>query len=459
MQTVNSYDIYDTLIARRTIEPIGIFETIEKELNFQHFSRLRRECESCCVHPTFDDIYAELQKKTDCNDITIKLLKSYELATEISHSYLIRTNYSRVSDGDILVSDMYFSQEQLEYILRCLGLNKRVVIYSSSSCKKSKHDGDMYDYLKTKYDIKKHLGDNIYADIQKAEEHGIPAELTRLSPLNKNEKFFVANGLQDFAFFIREFRHSTVYSIDSNEYALFMNQASFNLPILILECIYLHMCLQKENRNTVLFLTRDSCLLIHLFKKLYPQYNSIEYLTSRLITLKHCNEEYEAYVRNLYDDKTCMIYDGNGTFNSSKQLFLKLFDKLPRVHIFAFHNSEHLFDECTANLIDNIDGVLIECYNIDTKGSVQMLSNGTFCYTLPEHPLKVGIIYKETCEKLIEFIDSMHFNITEYISRYIPSLEEINTTINLFFKHNTNTPFIDKDQFTNLDILIQKRDR
>jgi len=96
MQTVNSnsYDIYDTLIARRTIEPIGIFETIEKELNFQHFSSLRRACESCRVHPTFDDIYAELQKKTDCNDITIKLLKSYELATEISHSYLIRTNYS-----------------------------------------------------------------------------------------------------------------------------------------------------------------------------------------------------------------------------------------------------------------------------------------------------------------------------------------------------------------------------
>ena len=71
---------------------------------------------------------------------------------------------------------MYFSQDQLENILRCLDFNKIVMIYSSSSCKKSKHNGSMYDYLKTKYQIEKHMGDNIYADIQKVEARGIPAE-------------------------------------------------------------------------------------------------------------------------------------------------------------------------------------------------------------------------------------------------------------------------------------------
>ena len=219
------------------------------------------------------------------------------------------------------------------------------------------------------------------------------------------------------------------------------------------------MCLQKEHQNTILFSTRDSCLLIHLFKQLYPQYNSIEFLTSRLITLQHCNEEYDTYVRNLYDDKTCIIYDGNGSFKPSKQLFLKIFDKFPRVHFFSYPDPEHLFNECTANVINNDKGVLIECYNIHTRGSVQKLSNGTFDYAQSEHPVKVGTIYKETCQHLMEFLSYKHFNITEYITQHKPNIKEIDTLINLFFKNNKDTPFIDMDKFLSIDGLIKNRDR
>ena len=118
-----------------------------------------------------------------------------------------------------------------------------------------------------------------------------------------------------------------------------------------------------------------------------------------------------------------------------------------------------MFNECTANVINNDKGVLIECYNIDTRGSVQKLSNGTFDYVQSEHPVKVGTIYKETCQHLMEFISYKHFNTTEYISQHKPNIKEIDTLINLFFKNNKDTPFIDMDQFLSIDELIKKRDR
>ena len=129
------------------------------------------------------------------------------------------------------------------------------------------------------------------------------------------------NGLSDFAFFVREFRHSTIYPIDSDEYILFHIQASYNLPMLVLISVYLHLLLRNEGRHTILFSMRDLCLLIEVFKHFFPQYNAKPFMTSCVISQRFCNT------------------DSNGMFRSSRDLFMKLFDKLPCVHYFSFVNS------------------------------------------------------------------------------------------------------------------------
>ena len=453
MKSVNSFDIYDTLIARRTCSPCEIFDIIEKELRIAQFKLIRtrteNELDSCA---TFDDIYDALSKKLN-NPLLVLLLKNYEMMTEIKHSYLIETNCCKVKDGDILVSDMYYSNDQLSFILKCLGFNRNVSIYSSASCKKSKRLGNMYTYLQSQFQIKKHLGDNYESDVVKAQSYGITAELTTLSCMNENERFFMNNGLSDFAFFLREFRHSTIYPIDSDEYTLFHNQASYNLPMLVLISVYLHLLLRNEGRDTVLFSMRDSCLLIEVFKHLFPQYNAKPFMMSRVIMQRFCNTEYEEYVRNMYDDTTCIIYDSNGTFRSSKDLFMKLFGKLPRVHYFSFVNSAaNRFDGLSMNLSNDIVAMSIECFNISTNGCVKELYDGNFSFLQNEFPEKIGFVYKETCEK---FVTKESFDIVSYIEKQKPNIEQLNELIQLFCKENKEKAFIPDDYYATYDTMLR----
>ena len=109
-----SFDIFDTLVTRKTATPKGIFALMQKELkdnsdfskelreNFYSI-RIESECnarERCknqinCTEITFDDIYNEMQLAYGLSDDLKEYLKSLEIKTESENLVSISENLNR----------------------------------------------------------------------------------------------------------------------------------------------------------------------------------------------------------------------------------------------------------------------------------------------------------------------------------------------------------------------------
>jgi len=395
---VNSFDVFDTLLARKVESPHGIFTIIENNFPFPNFTYYRGNAENNS-DGTFDDIYKKFGELYNVDKETCDKLKEFELNTEMEYSYLIKNNCNRVKDGDILVSDMYLGEENIMKILKYHGFDKQVKLFASSNGKSSR---TIWPKLQKDYNINLHLGDNEYSDVHSARSFGINAELSLEHAFNKTEIFFLNNNFRDFGLLIREFRHQNPFSASSLQYKLFNDQAKFNIPCLIMFSQSLYEIMMNEKRTKLLLLTRDGCLLIKIFKLLYPDIECLELESSRKIH-DFPNEEYKTYLKNNYDPKTCLISDLYGNFISGRKIYKSLFGCLPRVHLFGFNNT------CGYSL--EYDGLSyfsfqnIESFNCDTKGSLYKLENNVFYrYPLLEYSLKDAEIYKETVDEFCKFM-------------------------------------------------------
>ena len=148
---VNSFDVFDTLIARNVKHPTDIFDIIEKTYPYPNFKKYRIMSEKK-RGLTLNTIYDEFKKKCHVSRDIVELLQEFEIQTEINNSSLIMSNVNLVNDGDILISDMYLSSSQILRILKALGFTKNVKIYSSSMGL-SKNKGTLYEHLLNEYNI------------------------------------------------------------------------------------------------------------------------------------------------------------------------------------------------------------------------------------------------------------------------------------------------------------------
>ena len=395
---INSFDVFDTLLARRTFNPVDIFDIIEKNFPYKNFKNIR-----CCAqnmsNGTFDDIYDKFQNITCIDENTKNLLKNFEIQMEIDNSYLITTNVNRIKNHDILISDMYLNDTHIMHILKSIGFDKKVKLYASPG---GKHTGEIWKRLKNEYFFGVHLGDNLHSDINMAQKNNINAEHTTIYSWNNTELFFKDNNLMDLAILLREFRHMNPYDIDTNEYQLYNDQATYNIPILYLLCHILKDILQKENRNTILFSTRDSCNIQLLFEFLFPEYNSIRLECSRII-YKNPTDEYKNYLKSIYNHDTCLIFDLNGSFSSGRELYKEIFGVYPRVHLASYQkNSADIYEGLTFTLINC---GYIEILNFDIVGVLLKLENETFIRApINNYYLEDALIYKNTFRQFIKFL-------------------------------------------------------
>lgn len=396
---INSFDVFDTLLARRTFYPTDIFDIIEKKFPYQDFKNIRCHAQNIS-NGTFDDIYDKFQNVTGIDDNTKNLLKNFEIQTEINNSYLISTNVNRVQDGDILISDMYLNDTQIMHILNSIDFDKKVKLYVSPD---GKSTGEIWKMLKNEYFFGIHLGDNLHSDVNMAQKNGINAEHTSIHMWNNTELFFKDKNLMDLAVLLREFRHMNPYDKNSKEYQLYNDQACFNIPILYLLCHILKDILQKENRDTILFSTRDSCLIKPLFEYLFPEYKSLSLECSRMV-YKYPNDEYKNYLKSIYNHDTCLIFDLHGSFSSGRELYKEIFGVYPRVHLASYqktHGSSY-YAGLTFNLCDIYS---LESYNFDIVGVLTKLEKGTFIRApINNYYLEDALIYKNTVKQFIDFL-------------------------------------------------------
>ncbi|WP_034445657.1 hypothetical protein [Butyrivibrio sp. AE2032] len=200
-----SFDVFDTVITRKTVRPDGIFafmqdvvindetfSTIPKYLK-DNFFDIRRDTERFIrelyktngiqeIH--IEEIYGKIKQLWQLSDATVKKLIELEIKTELENVLPIKRTIDKIMDlineGGmvIFISDMYLSETTIRNMLEKADnrLND-IPLYVSCEYGKTKVSGDLYkmvgDIYKVNYDEWIHEGDNQFSDIEVPEKMGI----------------------------------------------------------------------------------------------------------------------------------------------------------------------------------------------------------------------------------------------------------------------------------------------
>ena len=263
MIRLKSFDIFDTLIARRCIDPHDIFRAIEIKSGFENFCQLRIEAERQISNGEYnlDDIYSKFQFDTGIDEVKMLELKNLELQEEFDNVIPIQENISKVSEGDLLISDMYLPRHIIGQLVSIAGCKREVPIIVSSH---GKSQGYIWPILKQHVEIDLHTGDNINADIQSPRAHAIRCRHTDVSNLNNVEAFLKSAGLLQLCKAIRELRLS---QHDENPLLQVWTQAQckYNIPLLALSVFHIFNECIALDRETVLLSSRDCYFLKRIF--------------------------------------------------------------------------------------------------------------------------------------------------------------------------------------------------
>lgn len=185
--SIVSFDIFDTLIMRKTLYPTDVFELvsqkIDKKLSVKFDfvkERIFAEKQILIQNPTFDLIYNNLQKNVNITNTEKEYLKKLEFELERSvisprKKMIEFLNYSKDIGKDVyLVSDMYYTKGKLEELLITNGIQgyKELLISCEHGNTKSENlFKKLKGYIGEQSCI--HIGDNYEADIISAKRNNI----------------------------------------------------------------------------------------------------------------------------------------------------------------------------------------------------------------------------------------------------------------------------------------------
>jgi SAM-dependent methyltransferase len=395
MQSVHSFDIFDTLLARSVQLPTDIFDIIEKKMPYPNFKSLRIQAQDHSNH-TIENIYYHFKLLTNESDESIRKIREFELKTEMENTIPIVSNIAKIKNGDIFVSDMYLSHDEIIQLLNYHNINTNIPLYVSPSGKSS---GYMWEKLIQTYNIINHTGDNYYSDITMASHFGITGVYTQIHRFSNLETKLI-DPYHDLCTFLRRFRLMNPYDETTIEYKLYDNQIQYNIPLLLFMCRKVANILACENRTKVLFLSRDGCFIYKLFSFLYPEYNSYYVYSSRIINQNYTNS-YVDYLKQIYNKDDCLLFDLHGSFESGRKLYVETFGDLPRIFIFDlskecnyYHGITHITKYCS----------LIEIFNQDMNGSLIDFKHNGPIHMPTETPLKYIKVMHDTIDQFISYI-------------------------------------------------------
>jgi predicted HAD superfamily hydrolase len=207
---VVSFDIFDTLVHRRVLAPVDVFELVrlrafEDKRSLLHHNLLsnyvngRIQAESVARsrrveefsgegEVTLDEIYSQFQKSTDCPPALVQWLKELEISSErgvLYQSAYGKKLYDQAVASNcsvVFISDMYLPSSFLQEVLVSLGFlgARDIPIFVSGETRLSKHSGALYNYVSEQLGVEctsawLHVGDNVHSDIHMAQRVGLTA--------------------------------------------------------------------------------------------------------------------------------------------------------------------------------------------------------------------------------------------------------------------------------------------
>jgi hypothetical protein len=322
---IQSFDLFDTLIARYCARPAAIFESVESKSLYKNFAKIRENIERDLWNNgdyTFDDIYDQILIHTGWTTQQINHLKILELAEEWKNIFPIAETVSKVHPGDIIITDMYLPYSFIENIVykKC-GLQGISIFLSSHG----KSHGTIWPKVKTQNTILRHYGDNLHSDVNQAKKHDITPIHVSLHNWTFSENALNSAGMVDYSKVIRKCRLST-FTFDKVMRESQLVQYELNIPFLFLSSILLIRHAKKIKATTLLMCGRDCNLWIGLMRyvvSLSDYKPEINYFpSSRELFLKN-DPNYLAYFHHIRGDRN-IIVDISGTGRTPTNFIAKI---------------------------------------------------------------------------------------------------------------------------------------
>lgn len=341
---VVSFDVFDTLIFRPFSEPTDLFFLLGNQLEYMDFKRIRCEMEwkarekkykkDKSYEVTLDDIYEVLSEQTG---IKKKEAMEAEFALEcefcFANPYMKQVVSHLKAKGKriIITSDMYLNTEQIKTLLQTCGYEDFVTYYVSCDLRKSKNEGNLYDYIRSQEGTDKsyaHVGDNYISDVERAKDHKfVPFHYVNVNVAGEPFRPYdmsvitggiyrglvnshIHNGLNSYS---REYEYGYIYG------GLFVTGY----------CQFIHQYVKEQDIDKILFLARDGDVLSKAYQILYPEESeNWEYVYwSRLAALKLSARYYKYdYFRRFLYHKVNQNYTLEQIFSS-----MELTDMLPEL--------------------------------------------------------------------------------------------------------------------------------
>lgn len=264
LPTLYSFDIFDTLIGRKTLQPRGIFyhvmdmicQSSEKfpEIFKTEYVAIRMQAEANVrefvkksighFEITFDAIFDYLTDIYQLPHKQVSLLKKWELSAELENVIPLsnQLNFAEqlVQDGEqvVLISDMYLPKEIISEMIRKVSpVLAQVPLFLSSDYRVQKTTQklflEVYRYFKP-YSFKEwhHYGDNKIADGEKAKNMGIITHIHITPNFNTYEQSFI-NRCKDYDSYLLAgmFSHvRTSLNLNEKEYFAFAHIGCYFVP-------------------------------------------------------------------------------------------------------------------------------------------------------------------------------------------------------------------------------------
>lgn len=220
---MNSWDCFDTLIARLYFHPKTVFDEVGRRIGDPDFRTKRVHAEKAS-NKTYEDIYARLPG----------IDPQIELDVELEHNFAINENIIQVKDGDLILSDMYLPADFIMKMLRNVGMGRDVDIIVTPNGKKK---GWIWDEVKSKYNIENHYGDNKKSDVLSAQANGVNGVHYTNFELNDTERMVYKHDKQ-LGLWMRCTRLQCPFN-DERHIKFWNDQANINLPVLALATLEL----------------------------------------------------------------------------------------------------------------------------------------------------------------------------------------------------------------------------
>ena len=286
-----SFDIFDTLVTRRTATPQGIFAIIQEILlkdskyfniplyvreNFYDY-RVRAEqyqysynnCVNNYSDCSFDEIYQNFIDNFSLSEKDVLLLKELELETEYKILVPIQKNIDLLKDlitqnnKVVLISDMYHSSNTIrKWLLKFDNIFENITIYVSNEYKAKKRGGELYKKVKDIECVEfcnwQHIGDNIVSDVNDAKALGIKAIKYDYPALASYERFANDRSKSSSNMLILGCAKNLKLNSESSKYNI---GASLTSPILVPYVLWVLKESIRKGYKTLYFIARDGYLL------------------------------------------------------------------------------------------------------------------------------------------------------------------------------------------------------